>query len=51
MPSEAELTIHRCECDICKTGIDPETARHHHRVVSPLGVGEGVRGYRLLGAA
>ena len=32
MTTEAELTIHQCECDICKTGADPEAARHHQQM-------------------
>jgi len=32
MTTEAELTIHQCECDICKTGADPETVRHHQQI-------------------
>jgi len=32
MTTEAELTIHQCECDICKTGADPETARRHRQM-------------------
>ena len=32
MTTEAELTIHQCECDICRTGADLETARHHQQM-------------------
>ena len=32
MPSKTELAIHQCECDICKTGGDFETARHHRQM-------------------
>ena len=32
MTTEAELTIHRCECDICQAGTDSETAQHHHHM-------------------
>ena len=26
------LTIHQCECDICKAGTDPKTAQHHRQM-------------------
>jgi hypothetical protein len=32
MTAKAELTIHQCECDICKAGTDLETAQHHHQM-------------------
>ena len=32
MTTKAGLTIHQCECDICKTGTDPETAQHHRQM-------------------
>jgi len=32
MTTETELTIHQCECDICKAGTDLETAEHHHQM-------------------
>jgi hypothetical protein len=32
MTSEAEIEIHRCECDVCKAGSDLETARHHRQI-------------------
>jgi len=32
MTTKAELTMHQCECDICKAGTDPETAQHHHHM-------------------
>lgn len=32
MTTEPELTIHQCECDICKAGTDPETAQHHRQM-------------------
>ena len=27
-----ELTIHQCECDVCRTEADPEVARHHRQM-------------------
>ena len=32
MTQEVELTVHQCECDICRTRADPETARHHREM-------------------
>lgn len=32
MTTKTELTIHQCECDICKAGTNPETAEHHHQM-------------------
>lgn len=32
MGSKSEPTIHQCECEICKTGADLETVRHHHQM-------------------
>ena len=32
MTTKAGLTIHQCECDICKAGTDPETAQHHRQM-------------------
>ena len=32
MTTKNELTIHQCECDICKAGTDPGTAQHHHHM-------------------
>lgn len=32
MTTKNELTIHQCECGICKAGTDPETARHHYQM-------------------
>lgn len=32
MTTENELTIHQCECTVCKARTDPETARHHYQM-------------------
>jgi hypothetical protein len=32
MTSEAEIKIHRCECDVCQAGTDLETVRHHRKM-------------------
>ena len=32
MTSEAEIKIHRCECDVCQAGTDVETVRHHRKM-------------------
>lgn len=32
MTTETELTIHQCECDICKAGTDAATAQHHYQM-------------------
>jgi hypothetical protein len=32
MTTKTELTIHQCECDICRAGIDAETAQHHYQM-------------------
>ena len=32
MTKQEEMSVHRCECEICKTGRDPETVRSHHRI-------------------
>jgi hypothetical protein len=32
MTTEVRLTIHQCECDMCKTGANPETAGHHQQM-------------------
>ena len=32
MSSEVQLTVHQCECEICRTGADPEIVRHHHQM-------------------
>jgi hypothetical protein len=32
MTSNAEIKIHKCECDVCKTGADTEIARHHRQM-------------------
>ena len=26
------MTIHQCECEICKAGSDPETVHYHHQI-------------------
>lgn len=32
MTTETELRVHACECEICRTGLDPETVRNHRRI-------------------
>ena len=32
MTREVEIAIHECECDICRTGANPEIARHHRQM-------------------
>jgi len=32
MTREAKPAIRQCECDICRTGADPEIVRHHHQM-------------------
>lgn len=32
MTAATEPTLHMCECEICKTGTDAETARSHRRI-------------------
>jgi hypothetical protein len=32
MSSSPEVEIHQCECDACRSGADPEIARHHHQI-------------------
>lgn len=32
MGSGSEPTVHQCGCDICRTGTDPATARHHRQL-------------------
>ena len=32
MVPEAENKIHQCECDICKTGNEPEIVEHHRQM-------------------
>lgn len=32
MTAATEPTLHGCECEICKTGTDAETARSHRRI-------------------
>jgi len=32
MTTKVELTIHQCECDICKAGSEPETVQHHRHM-------------------
>jgi hypothetical protein len=32
MGTESEPAVHQCECDICRTGADPATARHHQQI-------------------
>ena len=26
------MTVHQCECEICKAGSDPETVHYHHQI-------------------
>ncbi len=28
----SELIIHKCECDVCRTGSDPDIVRHHRQM-------------------
>ncbi len=28
----SELIIHQCECDVCRTGSDPDIVRHHRQM-------------------
>jgi len=32
MGSESEPVVPRCECETCRTGVDPATARHHQQI-------------------
>jgi hypothetical protein len=32
MTQGVDLTVHQCECDICRTRADPETTRHHQQM-------------------
>lgn len=32
MPSETEIEIHECECDVCKAGSHPDIAQHHRHM-------------------
>lgn len=32
MTKQVELTVHQCECEICKTGSDAETVHYHRQI-------------------
>ena len=32
MTKETEITVHACECDVCKAGNDQATVRHHRQI-------------------
>ena len=32
MTSAPDPTVHRCECEACQVGSDPELARHHRHI-------------------
>ncbi len=32
MTKETEITVHPCECDVCKAGSDQATVRHHRQI-------------------
>jgi hypothetical protein len=32
MTLQSDPKLHHCECEVCRTGSDPEIARHHHQI-------------------
>ena len=32
MTKQVELTIHQCECELCKMGSEPEAVRYHQQI-------------------